>query len=101
MTVPTEIGWNEPFEIASVRFVTTCPSVPEQYDCFIGDAKVGYVRLRCGEMTVHCPDVDGELVFEAQPDGMDYFEPYERENWLSEATDAIRAWHLRNKKANQ
>jgi len=100
MTVPTDIGWNEPFFIARLKFVTTCPSTPEQYDVFSGDEKVGYVRLRDGEFTVHCPDYEGELVFEGFPDGMDYFFDYERESCLTEATDAIRNW-VRLNKGNQ
>ena len=92
MTVPTDIGWNEPFFIARLKFVTTCPSTPEQYDVFSGDEKVGYVRLRDGEFTVECPDVGGELVFDAWPSGDSCFEPDEREHWLTEATDAIRNW---------
>lgn len=53
---------------------------PEQYDAVDQKGKMlGYLRLRWGNFTVECPDVWGELVYEAQPEGFGCFEDDERE----------------------
>lgn len=49
-----------------LRFEQTCEACPEQYDVFEGDKLVGYIRLRWSQLTVQCPDVGGELVYESQ-----------------------------------
>ena len=54
--------------------------------------QVGYLRLREGTFTVECPDVGGELVYEAEPRGDGAFEDEEREGYLGEATRAIQEW---------
>ena len=41
----------------------TCMACPEQYDVFIGDKQVGYVRLRGGALRAAYPDVYGEYEF--------------------------------------
>jgi hypothetical protein len=40
-----------------------CSVCPEQYDAFLGDRKVGYLRLRWGEFRVDCPDCGGETIY--------------------------------------
>jgi ribosomal protein S27E len=51
--------------IKGLKFVQTCFACPEQYDVFDSkQTKVGYVRLRWGNLTVECPDCGGELVYE-------------------------------------
>lgn len=68
----------------------TCSACPEQYDLLVkGGECVAYLRLRHGYFTVECPDVGGELVYEAQPDGDGCFMPYEREEYLNAAIQAI------------
>jgi hypothetical protein len=57
-----------------VRLMRTCFAYPEQYDAFIGEEKVGYLRLRHGHFTVECPDVRGEMVYEASPWGDGIFD---------------------------
>lgn len=53
-------------EINGLTFVETCCACPEQYDVKDENNKtVGYVRLRWGTLTCECPDVGGELVYEA------------------------------------
>ena len=61
-----------------VRLVRTCSACPEQYDAFIGEEKVGYLRLRHGHFRVECPDVWGEMVYEASPSGDGIFDDDER-----------------------
>jgi plasmid stability protein len=75
-----------------VRLVRTCFACPEQYDAFIGDEKVGYLRLRHGNFTVECPDVRGEMVYEASPWGDGIFDDDERAEQLEAAREAIADW---------
>ncbi|MBE7009602.1 MAG: hypothetical protein E7422_10920 [Ruminococcaceae bacterium] len=68
----------------------TCDMCPEQYDAVDQKGKMlGYLRLRWGNFTVECPDVWGELVYEAQPEGFGCFEDDEREEYLQKAKKAI------------
>ena len=75
-----------------VRLVRTCFACPEQYDAFIGDEKAGYLRLRHGQFTVECPDVRGEMVYEASPWGDGIFDDEERAEQLEAAREAIADW---------
>ncbi|MBO7696420.1 MAG: hypothetical protein J6T10_27595 [Methanobrevibacter sp.] len=51
--------------IKGLKFVQTCFACPEQYDVFDSkQTKVGYVRLRWGNLTAECPDCGGEYVYE-------------------------------------
>ncbi len=62
---------------------------PEQYEVFRGDQQVGYLRLRHGSFTVSYPDVGGEIIFQALPDGDGEFEDDERQHHLKAAVHAI------------
>ena len=54
------------YEIKGLRFKKTCSGCPEQYDVFdSNDEQVAYIRLRWGCLTAECPDVGGNLVYEA------------------------------------
>ena len=75
-----------------IRLVETCGACPEQYDAFVGDREVGYLRLRHGRFTVQCPDVGGEYVYVAHPKGDGVFENEERYGYLNEAKAAIADW---------
>jgi plasmid stability protein len=75
-----------------VRLVRTCFACPEQYDAFIGEEKVGYLRLRHGHFRVDCPDVWGEMVYEASPKGDGIFDDDERVEHLQAAREAIAEW---------
>lgn len=70
----------------------TCGACPEQYDAYCNGAMVGYLRLRHGTFTVEVPDVRGELVFHAEPEGDGMFESDEREGYLRQAREAIAAY---------
>jgi plasmid stability protein len=72
-----------------VRLERTCFACPEQYDAFIGEEKVGYLRLRHGHFMVECPDVFGETVYEASPNGDGIFDDDERDEHLEAAREAI------------
>ena len=65
---------------------------PEQYDCFDGEKQVGYLRLRHGHFTVQCPDVGGDIVYDACPEGDGGFYPEERGKHLKFAVDRIQKW---------
>ena len=78
-------------QIDGIRLVCTCTTTPEQYDAFIGEQRIGYLRLRHGAFTVDWPDVGGELVYEAAPNGNGNFDDDEREHYLTEAVRALKS----------
>lgn len=82
-----------------LRFKMTCMAFPEQYDVFWGAKQCGYVRLRHGGLTVRCPDVGGELVYEAEPEGDGCFEKKERDQYLRRCGLAILEWIDKNQKS--
>jgi len=68
------------------RLVQTCGACPEQYDVYLGDREVGYMRLRHGYFYAECL---GETVYEAHPRGDGIFEYEERDHYLNAACRAI------------
>jgi hypothetical protein len=85
----------------AVKLVRTCTACPEQYDAYIGERKVGYLRLRGGAFTVQCPDCDlfGPYVYAAATIGHGEFAESEREHHLTAAKDAIAKWAAENPEA--
>lgn len=76
---------------ADIRLEMTCRACPEQYDAFIGDMQVAYLRLRHGRFTVEVPDVHGTLVYAAHTIGGGLFDETEREYHIQRAKEAIAA----------
>lgn len=75
---------------ARIRLVKTCESCPEQYDAFIGDEQVGYLRLRHGHFRVDCPDCGGETVYSTILGDSGMFDTdSERHCYLTSACQAI------------
>lgn len=72
-----------------INLVETCGACPEQYEAFIGDKQVGYLRLRHGWFRVDFPCVHGEIIYEAEPKGDGCFYDDEREFFLEQAKKAI------------
>ena len=52
------------FHINGFVFVQISNYCPEQYDVFLNDAKVAYVRLRDGVLSVDIPDCGFNTIFE-------------------------------------
>jgi hypothetical protein len=75
--------------IGEYKLVQTCGGCPEQYDVFLGEEQVGYLRLRHGNFTAEAPDCGGTYVYEAHPRGDGIFEENERLKYLTEAVVAI------------
>lgn len=72
------------------RLVLTCGACPEQYDVFDEAGKtVGYMRLRHGNFTVSYPDVGGETVHAARPQGDGIFTARERPHHLMQGVLAL------------
>jgi hypothetical protein len=70
----------------------TCTSHPEQYDAYVGSVKVGYLRLRDGNFTVHELDAEGEIaeiIYEAETIGRDEFVKTERGQHLRAGAAAL------------
>lgn len=55
-----------PTDSRDFRMVETCNLCPEQYQVYLGDRKVGYIRLRWGHLTVDCPDCGEDEVYQHQ-----------------------------------
>jgi hypothetical protein len=89
---PDDIAW--PRYIEAIRLELTCYACPEQYDAFLDDRQVGYLRLRHGEFRVDCPNVGGETVYRSEPAGDGMFDDDERAVELIKAKAAIATWLL-------
>lgn len=76
-----------------IRLEQTCSAFPEQYDAFVGDKQVGYLRLRHSYFSVEVPDCGGEIVYEVDDTnglkGDGQFSDDEREKFMAAAKDAI------------
>lgn len=66
-----------------LQLYLTCPACPEQYDVFRNGERVAYYRLRHGEFTIDFPDVMGECIFEASPNGDGIFDEDERLKFMT------------------
>jgi hypothetical protein len=67
---------------------------PQQFDVFDPSGiQVGYIRIRHGNMTVHCPDY-GNLVLECPVNGDGMLLDKEQIPRLSDAVFAIQNWVL-------
>ena len=75
--------------IEDIELTLTCGACPEQYDAFVGEKQVGYLRLRHGHFRVDFPECGGETIYHAYPNGDGIFDPDEREFYLTEAKRAI------------
>jgi len=75
-----------------IKLILTCGACPEQYDAFLGEERVGYLRLRHGRFYVECPDSGGLRVYEATPKGDGLFDSDERDYYLAHAVAAIEGW---------
>jgi hypothetical protein len=87
--------------IYDIRLVQTCGACPEQYDAFIGDKQVGYLRLRHGYFRVDYLKCGGQTVYEAHPHGDGIFADHEREHFLSVAKLALLDAYLKDNKNKQ
>lgn len=67
----------------------TCSACPQQWDAYLDNKQVGYLRLRHGCFTVSYPDVGGEEVYCSYPRGDGSFEEDERDQELDRAKEAI------------
>lgn len=75
--------------IKDIKLIETCGACPEQYDAFLNDKQVGYLRLRHGYFRVGYPDCSGETIYEAEPNGDGCFTTEERDYYLEQAKLAI------------
>jgi hypothetical protein len=48
--------------VGNLRFDQTCMACPEQYDVYLDDTQVGYVRLRWGMLRAYYPDYKSKSV---------------------------------------
>jgi len=76
-------------ELETIELVQTCGACPEQYEAFIKNKQVGYLRLRHGVFSVESPDCGGEIIYEATLNGDGIFDEDERDYYLNAAKSAI------------
>lgn len=70
------------------KLIKTCEAYPEQYDFYLDDRKIGYLRLRWGYFRAeYVPS--GETAYEAYPKGDGIFDSDERDYYLKRALDAL------------
>lgn len=93
-------GAEQDIIIDGCRLICTCSVCPEQYDVFNNDtgAQLGYLRLRHGWFRADCPDVGGETVYEAHPQGDGCFEDSERTHFLTLAVAQIKNYWTKLRK---
>lgn len=97
-------GWSCEFEdeyniehtwkltIMELEFRRVTLACPEQWEVFLDGKQVGYTHLRHGVFSAYCPDSDGELVYEGNPEGDGIFKTeQERLNFLISAAVQIRS----------
>ena len=72
-----------------IQLVMTCGACPEQYDAFLGEKLVGYLRLRHGIFRVDYPECGGETILSTYAEGDGMFEDNEREAYLLASREAI------------
>lgn len=85
-------------EILGCKLEQTCMACPEQYDVYLNDEMIGYLRLRHGSFTASYPDWNGNLVYhttEVIGDGI--FASSERMTQLTKAVTALLAEHNKPK----
>jgi hypothetical protein len=78
-----------------IELTETCGACPEQYDAMHNGERVGYLRLRWGWLTVTCPWVGGEVVYEHDfgDEWQGSFDGDEqRKKHLKKARKAIARW---------
>ena len=87
--------WQLGIMIHGYRLHRTCSACPEQYDVFddLGQ-QVAYFRLRHGGFRVSVPDVGGEVVYSANPEGDGIFMDSERVRYLTEAVLAVQEYYI-------
>lgn len=88
---PWAYDW--PRELLGCTLVQTCAACPEQYDVFLEDQQIGYLRLRHGHFRADYPDCGGTVVYESDTDGDGAFEDRERMPMLNRAVAALLVHH--------
>lgn len=83
--------------IKDYELVCTCTAFPEQYNVFKEGRIVAYLRLRHNCFSVTVPDVDGKIIYSANPHGGGSFEDLERPHFLKIAIEYIEKFLIEEK----
>ena len=81
-----------------IELQETCSACPEQYEAFVDDKQIGYLRLRHGYFAAYYPDHTGEIVYDSHTIGDGCFDESERLQELKKAKKAIWKAHKNFKK---
>lgn len=71
------------------RLDKTCWACPEQYDVYLNDKQVGYLRLRHRGFRCEYPDCGGETLYYANTKGDGMFDDEERDPQIRKALATI------------
>lgn len=71
------------------KLIMTCEACPEQYDVFLNDKQVGYLRLRHGAFRCDFPECGEETIYRSYPEGDGMFKDDERDEHISNALKCI------------
>ena len=82
-----------PQELLGCKIVQTCAACPEQYEVFLNDEQIGYLRLRHGTFRADYPDCGGDTVFTVETDGDGVFIDRERLPLMTQAVSALLQRH--------
>ncbi len=78
------------YKNAGYELKCTCTACPEQYDVFKDGRQVAYMRMRHGWFRVAVPDVTGDTIYSAEPEGDGCFKAHERLVYMKKALDNIK-----------
>lgn len=83
-----------PKHLLGCRLIRTCMACPEQYDVWLDDIQIGYLRLRHGNFTVeYVAGHKDVLVYKAHPEGDGIFLDDERYKYLLMAIQNLLNYH--------
>lgn len=77
--------------IQKLKLVQTSSACPEQYEVYLGENNIGYMRLRHGYFRA---EYLGKIVFEGSPNGDGIFTEEERPHFLNKACREILTAHF-------
>jgi len=77
----------------AIKLVQTCGACPEQYDVYLHNQNVGYLRLRHGYFRA---EHNGTIVYDANTIGDGCFDGSERDQHLTNAKKAIYKFIINN-----
>jgi hypothetical protein len=80
-------------QINGCKLINTSLAYPEQYDVFLNNQKIGYLRLRGNQFIAIYPNIDGKTVYSVKVCGEGCLQPHESTKQLTLAINALLNAH--------